>query len=59
MAKKAAEHHRKASEYLAYAAGRHAEAAEHHEAANHKKAAHHAHTARTHVIHARGHLDEA
>jgi hypothetical protein len=36
-----------------------AEAAKHHEAGNHEKAAHHAHTARAHVIHGRGHAEEA
>ncbi len=37
----------------------HGEAAKHHEAGNHEKAAHHAHTARAHIIHGRGHAEEA
>ena len=35
------------------------EAAKHHEAGSHEKAAHHAHVARGHVIHSRGHAEEA
>jgi hypothetical protein len=35
------------------------EAAKHHEAGSHEKAAHHAHIARGHVIHGRGHAEEA
>jgi hypothetical protein len=37
----------------------HGEAAKHHEAGSHEKAAHHAHVARGHVIHSRGHAEEA
>jgi hypothetical protein len=34
-------------------------AAKHHDAGHHEKAAHHAHTAKGHIIHARGHAEEA
>ena len=34
-------------------------AAKHHEAGAYEKAAHHAHAARGHVIHGRGHAEEA
>jgi hypothetical protein len=59
MSKKAAEHHRKASEHLTHAARNHGEAAKHHEAGSHEKAAHHAHVARGHVIHSKGHAEDA
>ena len=47
------------SVHLTHAARHHGEAAKHHEGGFHEKAAHHAHTARAHVIHARGHAEEA
>jgi uncharacterized protein YidB (DUF937 family) len=57
MSKKAAEHHKKASEHLTHA--RSPPAAKHHEAGSREKAAHHAHAARGHAIHGRGHAEEA
>lgn len=49
MSKKAAKHHRKASEHLMHAARHHGAAAKH-EAGSHEKAVHHAHPARGHAM---------
>jgi hypothetical protein len=59
MSKKAAEHHKKAAEHLTDAARHHTEAAKHYDTGEHTLGAHHAHTARGHVIHARGYAEQA
>jgi hypothetical protein len=59
MSKKAAGHHKKVAEELKRAAYHHEEAAKHHETGRHETAAHHAHIAMGHLIHARGHAEEA
>jgi hypothetical protein len=59
MSKKAAEHHKKASENLTNAARHHGEAAKQYEAGNYEKAAHQAHTASGHEILAKENVKEA
>ena len=59
MSNRAAKYHRKASEHLTRAARHHDEAAKHYDTGEHAMGGHHAHTARGHMIHARGYAEEA